>query len=407
MSTLQLAFESLKLIYPWMVTIGALLLLLWTYFSTRKNSGFRGVITYLLHLIIVGVGWWMGEWIGLLLIAVPIMVLYYYVLFHLAMVTIPVSNPDSWEERRKCFLLFVWYQWGVQYPVWIVTNSVGWNMEARIPGNPSGLFAPGLVVAHTHQAIELSSSSGFSKASQSGTVFTKAYERPISIIDLRSQLRTLWIDVISNDGIPYRVLLSIVFDVDKERWNLDFVETTALEWEETVLHQVAGIALETLSRRELIELWQVDNESYERWSMEEIANEIEARCSLQLRQFGIQLHSCRVVDFDFSTKEAQQAMDELTQARIMHWRTEAELVRQDARAYAYASLLMAVAEGLKETRLQNPNLLQHVMLVRFTSALERLIAEQPGIAGSNEARISLADVKKLKDLLDSSFGAVA
>ena len=77
---------------------------MWVYYSTRENSGFRGVVTYLGHLLIFILGWSLGGWIGLALISMPVLAFYYYMLFHLAMVVVPVNDPNNLQELWQRFL---------------------------------------------------------------------------------------------------------------------------------------------------------------------------------------------------------------------------------------------------------------------------------------------------------------
>ena len=118
MDNLQIIVETLESILPWILAIVFLVGLISIYFSTHKKSGFRGVITYTIHLIALGLGWLLGKWAGIVLISLPILIFYYYTVFHLAMVVVPVSGPNNWKERWLRFRLFVWYQWGVQYPIY-------------------------------------------------------------------------------------------------------------------------------------------------------------------------------------------------------------------------------------------------------------------------------------------------
>jgi hypothetical protein len=378
-------------------------------------------------------------------------------LFHLALVVVPFSEPHNVREWRQRFLLFLWYHWGVQYPLWIVPNSLSRKTMERIPGDPFGSFAPGLVWARSHQVVGLTTGLSYSGIRQSGTIFTQPYERPFAVVDLRTQLRTSRIEVVSSDGILYSAILFAAFAVDKEKWSPSLYhrllhdhpmlkdakepdcingtyifsrarmltlfgteaiasssmasEAQTVPWDQNVLYQLEETAREILSQRRLDELWQPCIDCPGLNAMDEIANAIKNKCSLQLRQQGVQLYSCRVVNFEFLEKEAhQESEDEIKQKQIRAWsadwqreaeqtraegKADADLMKQEARAYAYTNLLTAVAEGLEETRHLNPDLPRYVIAVRFISALEKFIEEQPNGEEIREVRASLADVKKM------------
>ena len=189
--------------------------------STYENGKFRGIITYGVHWLIILFGWFIDKWIGLFFISLPLFILYYYFLSHVAMVVVPSSDPGDWREWRKRIFYFLFYVWGVQYPGWAVTGSTARNIETRIKGDAyNQSTTPGLVWANSHQVVGLTAGITFSRVEAPGTVFTKPFERPFEgVVDLRTQLRTFWIDVVSSDGIPFKALLFTSFAVDREKWN--------------------------------------------------------------------------------------------------------------------------------------------------------------------------------------------
>lgn len=457
MSLIQIIVANPKVIIVGMLAAGFLYGLSAIYSSTYKTSRLRGVTTYLGHVSALAIGWFLGKWAGLIFISLPLLIFYYYMLFHLALVVVPVSDPDNWEEIRQRFKIFVWYQWGFQYPLLTVRESTGRSAETGIAGNPSGPFGPGLIWAHSHQVVGLTRGITFSGARQSGTVFTQAFERPFDVVDLRTQLRTSWIEVVSSDGIPYKALLFTAFAVDREYWNPSFYhkllrensllkdgkepdctkgsypfskarlralfstigvkpssdskEAKTVDWDDGVLYQIERSAGEILSQKTLDELWQPQNDREGASAMDEIANAIKDRCSFQVRLRGVNVYSCRIVDVEFQKTEVQEEIpDKVKQEQIRTWRAdwqreaeqtraegnvEAEILKQEARAYAYTNLLTAVAEGLQEARHLDPKLPQYVIAVKFIGALEKLIEEQPETQDMSEARASLNNVKKL------------
>jgi hypothetical protein len=339
----QIILETLKTILPWVLSGIIFLGMVSIYFSTHGNSGFRGVVIYLLHVAVIAIGWFLGKWLGIFLISFPILFFYYYMLFHVARVVVPVSDPDSLSNWQQQFLLLLWYQWGVQYPHWIIPDAHGSTVENRIRGNQLTSFAPGLVWAESHQVVGLTTGLSFSRVAGPGPFFTQPYERPFAVVDLWTQLRTSRIHGISGDGIPYIAVLFMSFAVDQEKWDSDLyqqlcsanplfkdakepditkgrysfsqarmralltsIEVTSsanngsqdktIEWDEGVVFQIEQAAREILSRQRVGDLWRPrDN-----WDATAVGGEIGAAikdaCFLPLKQRGIHLYICRIVD---------------------------------------------------------------------------------------------------------------
>ncbi len=476
MDILQFVLQNLGIIRLVVFLLLFAVGLIWVYISSHETSGLRGVKTYLGHVLLIILGWRLGGLTGFILISLPILIFYYYLSFHLAMVVVPVSDPDNLQEWWKRFLVFVRYQWGLQYPHWIVTDTFGQNIETRIPGDQFGSFAPGLVLARSHQVVGLTTGMTFSRVPDPGNVFTGRYESPLAVVDLRTQLRLAWIETISSDGIPFRALVFTAFRVDKEKWDrdlyhnlvrqnpllenaqkLDFTkgsysfsrarvralfgttgvsthvheheEARVAKWDERALYQIQKTAREVLSQRRLDELWQPMEDREGANAMDEIAAKIKESCSGELRQRGIMLHATRIINLEFPETEVHRQggdeivgnaetnliqgkfqEDQIEQKQIYAWsadwqreatqtradgKAHADLLMQEARAYAYTNLLTAFAEGLEEARLLDPQLPRYVIAMRFIGALEKVVGQQPDVQGQGDVRNSLDQLKKM------------
>jgi hypothetical protein len=185
-----------------------------------------------------------------------------------------------------------------------------------------------------------------------------------------------------------------------------------ISWDERVVYLVEKTAREILSQRRIDELWQPQDDREGANPMDGIADAIKEGCSFRLRLRGVNLYACRIVNFEFQKIEErnEEDFDEVKQKQLTTWsadwqreadqtrakgKAEADLLKQEARAYAYTNLLTAVAEGLQEARQLDPQLPHYVIAVKFVSALEKLIEEQPESTDIHEARASLRDVKKM------------
>ena len=170
-------------------------------------------------------------------------------------------------------------------------------------------------------------------------------------------------------------------------------------WDEIVLYHVEKAACEVLSQRRFDEIWLPANDHAGACAPDEIAEAIRNLCFFNLLCRGIHLFSCRLVDFQFE-REKLIKTGQVERQQIAVWQSdwqrdtletrargnaEAELLRQEARAYAYATLLTAVAEGLQETSPLDPDLPRHLIAMRFIVALEEMLQRQPEEDEKNEA----------------------
>ncbi|MBN2385412.1 MAG: hypothetical protein JXB85_00200 [Anaerolineales bacterium] len=425
--------------------------------STFEKCGPRGLITYCLHWLIFLVGWLFGKWLGIYFLSLPLLLFYYYFLFHIALVVVPASEPGNFKEWFQRMAYFFWYTWGIHYPGWVVASSTARVAENRIKGsqfNPSTI--PGLVWANSHQVVGLTTGISFSRIPAPGTVFTGAFESPFNgIVDLRTQLRTFWIDLVSSDGIPYKALLFTSFGVDRDRWDrgtinrlkredrllkdareLDcgegsypistlrvrtLLSTTGIRtndigsaksattyWDELVMYQIEKAASEVLSQRRFDALWLPPDDHAGSSAADDIAGAIKDQCFFDLLCRGVRLFSCRLVNFEFSREKVQE-LGEVERQQIAAWqadwqrdtmevraqgKAEAELLRQEARSFAYANLLTAVAEGLQETQFPNPDLPRSVIAMRFIGALEEMLQQQPEGDEKSEATASMKTLRR-------------
>ncbi len=448
---------------------------------TREHGGRRGFFSYLGHLTVFFIGWIVGKWSGILFLSLPFLLVYYIALYQYAQVIVPVSNPDSvglhykdlpglrkaraesranksaslaasikksfglfltfidatelvGGERWQRFMILVWYTWGLQYPLLVVTDSFGREHEVRISGNPfRSLGRPGLVRAQSHQAVGITTGIRFSRVDGPGTVFiTRRFERLFEIVDLRTQLRTNEIEAISKDGNPFKAVLFASFAIDRQQWSVaDFhrlktvnpllkdgrelvhtdgsfpfspariraalsttgvavggqdQETAPIHWDDRVMSQLEEAARFVLAQRNLDELWRPRNDKRGASALNEISTEIMGLTRPRLQERGVHLFSARVVNFIFPEnhpiiEQQIRTWSSLWQQRaaqaIAKGDVEAGRLQQEAKAYARSILLTSLAEGVKKTNVSRPDLARNIIALRFIGAMEELIQQQP------------------------------
>ncbi len=187
-------------------------------------GGKPGLATTVAHWVIIDWGWLFGRslfdgqaigiGLGLLLLSLPAILLFWTGLAVLSYFTLPVSF-SGWTSAADCLVGFIT---GYHYPYWVVKGN---QIEQRAGGKlmRRGLY-PGLLVNNAYSAVPLSTGTGFSRVAGPGVTFTRRAERPLQdeLIDLRTQARSGKVQATTRDGIDVQFNLPVIFTID--RWPL-------------------------------------------------------------------------------------------------------------------------------------------------------------------------------------------
>jgi hypothetical protein len=422
---------------------------LW-YRWTRRQNGRRGLYAILIVLTTLLLGWQYNHWVGILLISVPVLAIFYIVIHRLAQVILPASDPDDRTEQRQKTRALLMYMLGIQYPFWRAAGRAGREFDERIPGNPSNDFGkPGLAWTWSHQVVGLSRGIEFNQVAGPGTMFTSQYERPVVLVDLRTQLRVSKVDAVTKDGMKVPAVVFMAFAIDREKWpktnwprafsarmrhlypaslELDHPEgsypysssrvrsvlgTTGINtvlqdgekpefyWDEWVVKQVEHGAREVLSERSLDELWRPRNDGPGVSALDEMAEALKELISLKLTEVGVNLFTARIVNFEFE-EDSQVAKQNIKtwstywEQQVVAAQADAEAIYREeiekAHAFSKSVLLDAIAEGINAARKKREDLPRHVIAQYYVHALEEYIKRQPGL-DVGESKKRLEDMK--------------
>jgi hypothetical protein len=427
------------------------------YAMFKKYRGRHAFFTTLVILTIALFGWWYDHWIGILLISIPIYFVLVYLVSRLSQVVIPTSNPDSKEEREQKFRAFLFYVLGIQYPFWVVKSSASREIEKRIDGDYfSGFAEPGTAWSRSHQVIGISAGIEFDQVEGPGVVFMKTYNRPVAVVDLRTQIRTAEVDTTTKDGVSIKAVVFTSFAIDREDWpkkgwktddikrlpsdirvnpylenglRLDrkigsFPYSTArvkaalstagihsayqtedisIYWDQWVVAQVENAARQVVSQRNLNELWHPVKNGPAVSALDEMAIPIREIVEPRLRQVGINLFGARVVNFaigkeDKISKQQIESWKAVWTQKIKALESEAQAIYKEeiekAHAYAKSAILGAIADGIEIARQENPDLPRHVIAVYYIHAIEEYIQRRPEVE-TKEAKERLETVKNI------------
>jgi len=424
--------------------------------------------SWLGHFGTIFLGLLVGRWMGIFFISMPLLAGYYWSLYNLAIIILPTSDPENRLERWMRFCILVSYTWGIQSPLYI-TNENSWGeIETRIPGDFTWDFSdfpipllgklklrPGMVWTRSHQVVSISGGTIFKRVDGPGVCFIGPLERPDQVFDLRLQLRTNKIDVVSKDGVGFKAVVFAGFRLDNEDWDDQIYDklrlmnsllrggrklthtvgsfryshirvqaalgTTGTKisadnlmvyWDQWALNVVEDHARKVISQKNLNELWRPEKDKQFANALDIIANEIRENAGPILRAAGILLVVSRVVNLDFTNgdEKADDVLNQQLATWASEWKkkcldisskaqAESEHAQQEAQAYAEQILLNSVADGLQKAHEMHPRIPRYVIAMRFLTALQEYIHQSAeGKQDANQEKFeNINDIRDRQD----------
>lgn len=410
------------------------------FFSPYTSNKLKSGMTMFAHLSIFLIGWIFGQWLGFFFISLPILAIFYLFLYHLTQAVFPATNPESTVEKHYKARVFLWYIWGLQYPLWVAANSATRYSDKRIDGGfIKRVGVPGIIWTYSHQVVARSTGIELNNIVGPGILFTKRSERPVALVDLRTQLRPTEFVAVTKDGIEITAIVFISFQIDRTSWkdwsreekhaiwrtnpvlqkgmelktdpfisypysnarvrtalsasSIDFSENddTVEEryWDEVAIQRVLKEARLVLSERNFNELWiPVENDNRGTGAIDEMSTEIKKRAEPELKKMGVQLFGSRIVHFiiDKDTSIYKQ----LKESWLFAWNkkidkikfdgaAEAERLKIEAKMSSRRIFMETVAETLQQAQGINNNVLRQLTTLNLISTLEKLLED-----GDNE-----------------------
>lgn len=151
-----IGFEALTTALRW-IFLYAITGVVW-FSTTYETSGWRGVTFVLSLLTAFLLGWAYHRWIGIIAISVPLILAFFHIIYQVAQVVYPASDPESRQEAREKFRAFIMYLLGLQHPIWVAEAKAGRDYDKRIPGDTRReIGRPGIVWTWSHQVAAISS----------------------------------------------------------------------------------------------------------------------------------------------------------------------------------------------------------------------------------------------------------
>jgi hypothetical protein len=370
----------------------------------RGQSGRFTAGMWLAYCALCVFGYLAGGWLGLLTITLPSLILFWIGLYRLSAYTLPLE--DRRKQRGQAFRSLLTYTMGTNYPYYVLRHG---KLEERVPGNAFLHFfaGPGIVIAHCDQAGYRSTGVNVLGIAEPGVTFTGKFELPPKVVDLRPQLCAFYVDALTKDGIPIRVLAFAPFSIQRGKQEPELgkpfpfrrraiYEAVAREpvergktEEDTHEHQWNVDLVPMKGRRivqDIISQYRVDElcaaDDLARDPRIEIISQYEAELVKAMLPYGIEI-------MGGGLSNLEPTDDTILERRIENWRTEwvremlvdlakgdAERVRQieNARAEAEEHVVLKLA-GVVEECMADEDSTEAALALRFIDCLGEMVSE--------------------------------
>jgi regulator of protease activity HflC (stomatin/prohibitin superfamily) len=348
--------------------------------------------------------------LGVLLLFLPAWLLFRHGLQFSAIFLLPLT-PTNREQRKQAGEALGAYAWGLNRPFYREVNGELQELvegRTRPPGIMSPQGGPGFVMASSHYAIPFTTGTRDTRVGGHGLVFTNPKERPYALIDLRPQIRPRTVHALTRDGIPVKVPVTAVFQVDRRRAKGDWLypfdarsvfaavhaqgvgpgeeneEEEELGWDQLVVDRAADLVRDAIARTLLDRLLESDEED-----MGPPFKTIGAGAKEQLIQ-AMAPYGIEVLGVGLGNIEVED--EEVLKQRVESWRAswerrrlekeaqgDAEAIRliEDARADAQRQMIVAITEAFQQLADTGTRVPAHVIALRFIDVLEDVAAAQP------------------------------
>lgn len=148
--------------------------------------------------------------VGLLLITLPALALFFAAVYHLSGLVLPLEPG----QHRLVFRSLLTFGLGTNYPYYVIDD---WKRQEtkdrqfpapRVAGNPFGQFlaGPGIILNDCNHVAVVYEANRF-RVAPPGLSFTEQFEQLYTAVDLRPQLRVTTIEAETKDGIVTKTLV--------------------------------------------------------------------------------------------------------------------------------------------------------------------------------------------------------
>lgn len=334
-------------------------------FGKKRRAIFLTVL-WLGYCMSCTIGYWAGGWLGLFTITLPVLIIFWWRMLSLSRLLLPLADNS---QQGRAFRSLLTFSLGTNFPYHILRDG---ELNMVVSGNPYGqLFAgPGIVLTGPSHAPVTSDGMRFRGIGRPGLTFTERFETVYTVVDLRPQLRSFFVEATTRDGIQVRVLLSIPFrlhakgqepelgtsfpfdaqSIYKAVWQQLIDRGEAQSWDEIVPMWATLIAREVIANYRFEDLYRIEPQQYDVRTA--IRNELLTRLQSTLEPKGIEVLGGGISNILSVQEDVTRALTRGWQERLQKQADEQQLKQlRSWRAQALARFLseiLDVCEGSEE-----------------------------------------------------------
>ena len=351
--------------------------------------------------------WHTVRWglLGAIFLFLPAWLLFRFGLRFCGIFLLPVM-PTNRKRRSQAGRTVRAYMWGLNYPFYRGEDG---ELRKLVDGNVS-LYGggPGFVMASSHYAIPLTVGTHDTQVGGYGLVFTDRKERPLSPVDLRLQVRAKTVRALTRDGIPVKVMMFAIFQIDRRRakeegpYSFDpqavFAavhaqgvgpeqdeEREEIGWDQVVAERAADLLRSAIGRRLLDRLLENENGDAPP-PRETLRAGVAKKLEEAMKPLGIHVLAVGLGNIEV---EDEEVLEQRVRSWAAHWERrrlereaqgDAEAIRliEEARADAQRQMIMAITEAFQQLRDTGTSIPPHVIALRFIDILDD-IATSPAV----------------------------
>lgn len=384
------------------------------YRTSRAGIAFGSVWLFFVALFFIGYS--MAGNLGVALITLPAMLLFWSTLLILAArYLLPVKGRKEIYQAMRSLLT---YTLGAHLPYRVVRDR---RMIKRHDGKKAGkrFTGPGIVLTDLDHTVAIWDGLQLMDIPEPGLIFTNGFEKVQELFDLRPQHRVVTTRAITADGIPLKVATFMRFRIDagqqepqigdaypfrrraafralragmieihREGSGYEEIEHRDKQsWEDIVPRTAQYVLRNVLADYRFDELSQRYWDPGDEDNPQMVRSEIQARFRRELEEavleWGIQVQAA-----GFGNLEA--AVDEIGTTRIENWRvlwarkilallsqSEAKALMKEAkvRTDTYVELVDRVSDLIKRDDVDEAEVAANIVIMRFTDAVQEIIGD--------------------------------
>ena len=338
--------------------------------------------------------------LGVLLLFLPAWLLFRFGLRFCGIFLLPVM-PTNRKRRSQAGRTLRAYMWGLNSPFYREEDG---ELRKLVDGGISKREGrPGFVMAGSHYAIPLTTGIRDTQVGGQGLVFTGRKERPRSPVDLRLQVRAKTVRALTRDGIPVKVMMFAIFQIDRRGVKGDGLypfnpqavfaavhaqgvgpeqedeEREEIGWDQVLVDRAADLLRDAIARTLLDRL--LETESGEP-PLKTLRAGVAEKLAQAMAPHGIQVITVGLGNIEV---EDEEVLKQRVKSWAAHWerrrlereaRGDAEAIRliEEARADAQRQMIVSITEAFQQLADTGTPIPAHVIALRFIDVLEDMAA---------------------------------